>query len=102
MERTRPETFFRPDGAEGKAVNDPNHPTPPGSVVTLLAQQRQDWRCGRRAPVEQYLAQSNGLRPSDDELLDLIYNEMMLREESGELPRLEEYLGRFPTLAGPL
>ena len=29
-------------------------------------------------------------------LLDLIYNEVVLREQAGESPALEEYLARFP------
>jgi serine/threonine-protein kinase len=35
-------------------------------------------------------------------VLDLIYNEVVLRKEAGESPRLEEYLRRFPHLAEPL
>ncbi len=34
----------------------------------------------------------------DDELLDLIYNEVVLREEDGESPELDEYLRRFPAV----
>ncbi len=35
-------------------------------------------------------------------MLDLIYNEVMLREEDGGRPLLEEYVGRFPQLADAL
>src|SRR5262249_41693064 len=35
-------------------------------------------------------------------LLDLIYSEVLLREERGECPRLEEYLQRFPQHAPSL
>ena len=40
------------------------------------------------------------LRADPEAVLDLIYNEIVLREEAGESPRLEEYLRRFPD-AGP-
>ena len=35
-------------------------------------------------------------------VLDLIYNEIVLREEAGESPALEDYLRRFPELAPEL
>ena len=35
-------------------------------------------------------------------MLDLIYGEVVLREEDGESPELEEYLRRFPQYAGEL
>ncbi|HEY7329544.1 MAG TPA: tetratricopeptide repeat protein [Gemmataceae bacterium] len=38
----------------------------------------------------------------DDCLLDLIYNEMRLREEAGDRPSLEEYQRRFPRLGEAL
>ena len=38
----------------------------------------------------------------DDLLLDLIYNEVVLREEDGEWPELDEYLRRFPQHAEDL
>src|SRR5262249_21062829 len=34
--------------------------------------------------------------------LDLLYNEVLLRQERGETPSLDEYLGRFPHLAEPV
>src|SRR5262249_1452374 len=37
-----------------------------------------------------------------DGIVDLLYNEYLLREKAGETPRLEDYLARFPQLAGPL
>src|SRR5262249_49782142 len=37
-----------------------------------------------------------------DAVLDLIYNEIVLRGEAGQIPELEEYQRRFPELAGPL
>src|SRR5204863_8064600 len=42
------------------------------------------------------------LKTDTDGLLDLIYNEVMLRGQRGEVPKLEEYVGRFPELADQL
>jgi eukaryotic-like serine/threonine-protein kinase len=87
---------------------------PPGDVPTegdgpgppllslVLRHQSRAWRRGERAAVEDYLAQQPGLRADAEAVLDLIYNEVLLREEDGESPRLEEYLGRFPELAPQL
>ena len=70
-------------------------------LALLLRHQRRTWRRGGRAPVEDYLAQQPA--PRDDEaVLDLIYQEIMLREEVGESPQLDEYLRRFPVPAPQL
>ena len=52
--------------------------------------------------VESYLAQQPAVRADAQAILDLIYNEILLREEMGESPRVDEYLGRFPDLADEL
>ena len=63
----------------------------------------------RRALARRGTAVGRGLPPGfppttldDDELLDLIYNEVVLREEDGESPELDEYLERFPRYAEDL
>jgi eukaryotic-like serine/threonine-protein kinase len=68
----------------------------------VLEHQRRDWRGGESTPVETYLAQHPPLRSSTQAVLDLIYNEIVLREENGERPLLEDYLRRFPELAPEL
>jgi tetratricopeptide (TPR) repeat protein/tRNA A-37 threonylcarbamoyl transferase component Bud32 len=74
-----------------------------GPVLTLLLKhQRQAWRRGEPALVETYLASHPTLRGDTQAILDLIYNELVLREETGERPVLDEYLQRFPELAGEL
>jgi tetratricopeptide (TPR) repeat protein/tRNA A-37 threonylcarbamoyl transferase component Bud32 len=65
-------------------------------IPLLQADQRQRWRGGERTPVETYLEQHPALRSDPDGVLDLIYHEMLLRGEFGDLPRLAEYLARFP------
>ena len=68
-------------------------------LALLLKHQRASWRQGERVPVESYLAQQPVLQTDVQAVLDLIYNELVLREEAGESPTLDEYLGRFPELA---
>ncbi len=83
------------NGEPGTQANGP-------VLALLLKHQRHAWRRGEPAPVETYLAQQPLLRADTHAILDLIYNEIVLREEFGESPRLEEYLSRFPGLAPEL
>jgi serine/threonine-protein kinase len=71
-------------------------------LALVLKHQRRAWRRGERVPVEDYLAELPGLRDDAEAILDLIYNEIIHREEAGESPIPEEYLRRFPTLAPQL
>jgi tetratricopeptide (TPR) repeat protein/tRNA A-37 threonylcarbamoyl transferase component Bud32 len=74
-----------------------------GPLATLLLKhQRRAWRRGEPALVEGYLAQHPELRSDPQALLDLIYNEILLREETGESAPLDEYVRRFPELAAEL
>jgi len=78
---------------------------PPGkgpAVEDLLADQRRRSGRGEPLPVEAYLARHPALAADPEGLLDLIYNEVVLREGRGEAPALAEYRARFPDLAGPL
>jgi serine/threonine protein kinase len=51
---------------------------------------------------EAYLDREPSLAADPERALEVVYNEVLLREGLGEAPRLEEYLGRFPPLADPL
>src|SRR5262249_611704 len=68
----------------------------------LRAGQGERWSRGERVPVETYLEREPALQADPEALLDLIYSEVLLREERGECPRLEEYLQRFPQHAPSL
>jgi hypothetical protein len=59
-------------------------------LALLLAHQRRDWLQEGRASVEAYLTEQPMLREDPEAILDLIYHEILLREEHGESPRLEE------------
>ncbi len=76
-------------------------PTVP-SVEALLDEQSGCWQAGRPIGVEDFLERRPGLRDEPDSLLDLIVHEVSLRERAGESPEPEEYLRRFPWLAGLL
>ncbi len=65
-------------------------------VLPLLLDQRRRWQQGDRVQAEAYLADHPELGAEADAVLDLVYHEVLLREEAGEAPRLEEYVARFP------
>src|SRR4029077_2109836 len=72
-------------------------PTP--GIDSLLQDQRQRWTRGDCLRVEAYMQQHPALAADSAGLLDLIYNEVFLRERKGEQPCREEYQCRFPQLA---
>jgi serine/threonine protein kinase len=49
-----------------------------------------------RVMLETYLQEYPSLQAETDELLELLYHEVVLREEQDERPSLEEYQRRFP------
>jgi tetratricopeptide (TPR) repeat protein len=68
----------------------------------LRMDQRRRWQQGDRLAVEVYLKQEPALEMDAEAVLELIYNEVVLREEAADPPRLEEYLDRFPAYADQL
>ena len=64
----------------------------------VLDEQRRQWLDGREPDAEQLLRES-GHSPDSDALLDLLYNEIVVREELGQKPSFDEYRERFPELA---
>ncbi len=71
-------------------------------TALLRAELRQRWQRGERVGVEAYLEQLPALRGDDEAILDLIYQEILLRQEAGEAPQLEAYVARFPQFAEQL
>jgi WD40 repeat protein/serine/threonine protein kinase len=71
-------------------------------LEALLLDQCRRWWQGDCIRVEAYREQHPALGADPDALLDLIYNEILLRQQRGEVPRLEEYVERFPDLAPAL
>src|SRR5262245_7100186 len=73
-----------------------------GLHTVILMDQHDRWHTGDKPPVESYLQQIPELSNDTERLLDVIYHEILLREESGDLPQLSDYQRRFPLLAEAL
>lgn len=73
-------------------------------VEILQVDQTQRWGNGDQIQCEEYIDQFPILDQPEtaSQLLDLIYSEICLREDSGESPVIEEYLTRFPSLSNDL
>ncbi|WP_422931466.1 serine/threonine-protein kinase PknK [Singulisphaera sp. PoT] len=72
------------------------------AIQVLMADQRRRAARGDSFHVEAYLEKYPSLASDPDGLLDLIYHEVVLREERGESPALSEFQSRFPGFATPL
>lgn len=83
---------------EGDLVPLPDRPP----TAALLAEMEVRWRAGQPAAVEYFFELYPDLADDREAVLDLVYREVMLREEHGERPRLEEYAARFPKYASAL
>jgi WD40 repeat protein len=74
-----------------------------GADRRLLERIKQDlrlgWRAGQPRALEDYLREYPSLAGQADLLMELIYTEVLLREQNGEVPRPEDYCQRFPHLA---
>jgi tetratricopeptide (TPR) repeat protein/predicted Ser/Thr protein kinase len=74
--------------------------------VELLDLLRRDlracWQHGRRLPAEAYRQRLPQLQGDNKLFLDLVWDEVLLREELGETPKLAEYEQRFPDFAEAL
>ena len=87
----------------------PGHEEPSGrlgpradNLSRLQEEHRRLWARGERSLVEDLLAALAPEIKDPDDLLDLIYHEVLIREEFGENPTIDEYLRRFPRFAGQL
>jgi tetratricopeptide (TPR) repeat protein/tRNA A-37 threonylcarbamoyl transferase component Bud32 len=80
-----------PDSSPPTAAN------PTGGLAALArADQRSRWSRGERVLVEAYLEQFPQLSLSPEVVVELIYNEYLLRCAQGETISSEEFLRRFP------
>ncbi len=73
----------------------------PDLLARLLVDQSERWQRGQPLAIEAYQRQHSFLA-DDDALLDLISNEIYVRQLKGEAPALAEYRERFPRLAEPI
>ncbi|MEO1530364.1 MAG: serine/threonine-protein kinase, partial [Planctomycetota bacterium] len=65
-------------------------------IEQLVDRQRLDWRDGKQKLVESYLEAYPYQQHHGIATLELCYNEVLLRQESGETPEIQEYVRRFP------
>jgi hypothetical protein len=71
-------------------------------IDPVRADQAARWRAGTGPRAEEYLAAFPALRERTEDLLVLIWGEVLLRAERGESPDPADYQRRFPDLAQPL
>jgi WD40 repeat protein len=72
----------------------------PAQLIDLVCdRQRLLWQGGERVPAEALLRQHPMLEADADGALEVVYNEVLLRAQCGETPRVEEYEARFPQFA---
>ncbi|HUQ71317.1 MAG TPA: serine/threonine-protein kinase [Planctomycetaceae bacterium] len=65
-------------------------------IDVLVNELRTRWRRGDRAPIEKLGDVFARIAEHEEQLLDAIYHEVLLREEFGENPHAAEYVARFP------
>jgi tRNA A-37 threonylcarbamoyl transferase component Bud32 len=68
-------------------------------AARLLDDQRACWEQGDQKTVHDYLQQFPELAANAEALVDLLYQEVLLRKARGDVPRLSDYLHRFPNYA---
>jgi WD40 repeat protein/tetratricopeptide (TPR) repeat protein len=76
-----------------------NEPSQISLVKSLRQEQCRSWQSGVRVTAETILGGHPDLQFDQEATLELVYNEILLREELNEAPALEEYQRRFPALA---
>jgi serine/threonine-protein kinase len=77
-----------------------DNPDLAGLALALRLEQARRWRNQDHAPAEAYLARHPELGANPEYALEVVYGELLLREEQGETPPVEEFLQRFPQFAG--
>lgn len=65
----------------------------------LLERQQRSWNDDEPISIENLLVEAPDLGTQSSAIVDLIYAEMLLRENRGEHPSKEEYVARFPGLS---
>jgi hypothetical protein len=71
-------------------------------LAVVRVDQQQRWQNGEQLLAEDYFRLYPSLQAQTENALLLVYGEFLLRKQLGETPTTEEYLRRFPRLAGQL
>jgi tetratricopeptide (TPR) repeat protein len=93
-ERPDVRSFLAPLQAEGLGLDD--------LLAVLRVDQRRRWLAGDRVAVPIYLRDFPALAGDPEAAFELVYNEILIREELGECPDPRDYAAVFPLLAGRL
>jgi serine/threonine protein kinase/WD40 repeat protein/Tfp pilus assembly protein PilF len=83
----------------------PEEQTLPQLIEEIRGEQRRCWQAGEPVRAETFFERYPALQVDREGALEVVYGEVILREEHGESPQLDEYMQRFPQLAahlGPL
>jgi serine/threonine protein kinase len=86
----------------GPSLVAPSDTTLAAHAAAVQADLRRRWRQGQPALVEEYFLACPALGEQRNLALDLIYAEVVVREELHDAPKLDEYLCRFPQFAEEL
>src|SRR5262245_10291156 len=73
--------------------------SPAELAAVVCVDQRARWDRGERILAEQYLADYPLLQDDPESCADIIYAELLLREQQGQQPTADEFAGRFPAQA---
>jgi WD40 repeat protein len=76
--------------------------TPAQVAAALRVDQQERWGIGDRVPAADYLLDFPTIRGDPEAALEIIYGEVLIREQLGEAPTPEEYLRAYPEYAEPL
>src|SRR5262249_17031559 len=68
-------------------------------LAALQVDQRRRWLSGRRCDLADYLRDFPRLQDDSEAFFELVYNELLIREELGHRPAPLEYAAAFPHLA---
>jgi serine/threonine-protein kinase len=71
-------------------------------VADIRAEQRAQWEAGNHVLIETLIDRHPEIQSEANSIIDLIYSEVLLREELGETISWEEYYQRFPVYADGL
>jgi len=75
-------------------------PLSPASLAAVLrVDQCHRWQAGEDVRAEIYLQRYPKILAEPDHAIDLIFNELLIRERLGDSPDVEEYARRFPQYA---
>lgn len=77
-------------------LDDRPAPAARDEIDALCHDQRLRWLVGERPAVESYLLKRPGLARQPEAVMELIYNEFLIREELGEAPPSADFFHRFP------